>query len=48
MMYSWGTNLIAQEMKPRLQNDPAVQEHIGEIQSMSFDLSATQARQATM
>ena len=46
MMYSWGTNMIAQEMQPRIENDPAVQEHIGEIQSMSFDFGATQQRQA--
>ncbi len=38
MMYSWGTNLIAEEMKPRLQNDPSIQEHIGEISVDEFRL----------
>ena len=33
----FGFNIIEQELTPQLENDPVVQEHIGEVQSVEFD-----------
>ena len=36
-----GMGMVAEQIKPGLNADPVVQEHLGEIQEMSWDLMAT-------
>ena len=36
-----GMNMVAQQIRPGLENDPVVQQHIGEIETFDWNLMAT-------
>ncbi len=44
-MYHYGTQFLADTIKPQIENDPAIEEHIGEITAMPLNFSETQKHQ---
>ncbi|MGB0597248.1 MAG: hypothetical protein ACPGLY_11190 [Rubripirellula sp.] len=43
---NFGSQQIANEIKPRLAGNPAIEEHIGEVESLSLDLIRTYTQMA--